>query len=118
MSEIDVKKCPYYEDGICYNEGVLYKYCEQCSDCMPKQLQQLKAENEELKEKLKIQKNKQLYFECSKMSFKNILYKFASLKQCLDEIEKICKESYTSSQKYYYNTSNIILNKIKEVKGE
>lgn len=69
-----------------------------------KEINSLKAENEELKHKVN------LMMDCPDC-------KVDEYKQCLDEIEEICKNSYTTEQQYYYRTSDTILQKIKEVKA-
>lgn len=134
-SEIDVKNCPCYIDRLLhrYDKGCLIQSqafseqqtkekpilrCDEIVGCpikeQYKQLQQLKAENDKLKSDLQ---------EETRLGHKAIceeadrFLEVMKLEKILDEIEEICKESYTSTQKYYYNTSDIILQKIKEVKG-
>lgn len=98
--DIDVSECKYYQMAHC-PEGYTCKY--HCCDCYYKQLQQVTVENEELKERA---------------SFINAdrCAEIMRYKKCLDEIEEICKNSYTTEQQYYYRTSDTILQKIKEVK--
>lgn len=128
MSEIDVSKCRFYEfDGICgspINKNELE--CNKITNemCYYKQLQQLKAENEELKNK-----NQKMY----KMGCKNFvaieqakrLYK---INKCLDEIEEIVKDicdeecdfKWCKGKKHCGDDDcryMQIMQKIKEVKG-
>lgn len=134
--EIDVSKCEFkYKDSCClYDE----KKCKYIKDCYYKQLQQLKIENELLKNERTIDLRnqlEQLKAENEELKFKldmqeSIGYplcftcivddcecnKSKLYEQCLDEIEEICKKSHTTEQQYYYRTSDTILQKIKEVK--
>lgn len=94
MSEIDVSKCTFYNDGKCNNPNGMACNCCNNAYCYYKQLQQLKQENEELKNKLDIMTN---YFE--KADGESFKYK-----QCLDEIKKECNnwiQDYTG-----YDRSN------------
>ena len=147
MSEIDVSKCDYYFQGRCgVSKNINYSIGCYANDCYYKQLQQLKAENEELKEtinklgvehenydnliywqmkeqqdKLKAENEelKENYrLSCLKCKFKNAF-------MILDEIEDIIEECNANSGCYdtckYYDlcncdTDSFILNIIKQAK--
>lgn len=73
----------------------------------------LEQENEELKNKLKMQKHKRIVVECGKRSFKNILHKYTLFQQCLDKIEEICKATICD---YPMNKVEEIMKLIKQAK--
>lgn len=113
MSEIDVANCIYYqeciqfEDGeeiyhICNNDKNTTTYCQDSYNCYYKQLQQLKQENEELKENYRL--------SCLKCKFKNAF-------MILDEIEKVCQNiSIKHLFKDRLELAKFILQKIKQAK--
>lgn len=95
MSEIDVSKCEHYNFGEC-NRYDFPLSCAKCSDCYYKQLQQLKTENEELKETLAINKD----------AFNSICVEKYKLEQKLEKIKEFL-ESYQRSG-YDLNYERII----------
>lgn len=100
----DFQEC-IQDSKVCPNT-----FCDNNHNCYYKQLQQLKAENEELKNKLKTQKNKRIIVECGKRSIKNILHKYTLFQQCLDECLSLIEKEVNP-----YDTLLIIKNNIKEV---
>lgn len=139
MSEIDETKCIYYievrqfEDGEeYYNQCADYKNpscnCDDEYNCYYKQLQQLKQENEALKQseqegleivaKLEAENNK-----LKKYVDRAGVIGIIKVLKCLDEIEEIIKDSLdachacNSSHSCMNCDKGEILRKIKEVKG-
>lgn len=130
MSEIDVSKCRYNytsitDDSCCYAESerhVIMRKCEDFPNCYYRQLQQLKQENEELKEK--INENNYCYNELLKL--KDFFFnKSKTFYKCLDEIEGIIEECNANSGCYdtcnYYDlcncdTDSFVLKLIKQAK--
>lgn len=122
MSEIDVSKCCCYENGKClwtkrYYENNIVPDCEKVKDCYYKQLQQSKAENEDLTKQILKQANAKIQLDKLNEKFGK---DYCNIKQCLYEIEKICTHetinltnSCVNGWRYFE-----ILQKIKEVKGE
>lgn len=76
----------------------------------------LEQENEELKNKLKMQKYKRIVVECGKMSFKNILHKYTLFQQFLDEIEHIIDQYGNNGIELSVEKQEQILQLIKQVK--
>lgn len=75
--EIDVSGCAFYNNGKCNNPNGMACNCCNNAYCYYKELQQLKAENDELKKQIKSCK------ECAEQ-----LGKHKVAEQCLDEIEE------------------------------
>lgn len=120
MSDIDVTYCAFARLNDVCASPINTQECK-CSkipvqNCYYKQLQQLKQENEELKNKLKIQKSKQIVVECGKRSFKNILHKYTLYQQCLDEIEEYLNQ-YVMLGKLNIKYLLQLIKQAKEVKG-
>lgn len=128
MSKIDVSKCIFFDKSIYAIEGKLnfcivnHDNCYKFKDCYYKQLQQLKAENEELKVFIK----EDLSPTCQRLGKENEQYRFLvgeinkdriEYKNALDEIEKIVNAHYGTILEFY-KANKKILQKIKEVKGE
>ena len=118
MSEIDVSKCDLnYNDGRCFasqKQGVGYSchksdYCKYNTNCYYKQLQQLKTENEELKNK-----NESIHSIADDLQKRNhyLTQENERYIQCINEIVEYCKEQNLK----YDTTACDILRKINEVK--
>lgn len=129
MNKIDVSKCEYYNCGDCFVEPQVgycgefrgYGKCDN-KDCYYKQLQQLKAEYEELKKE-----NEEIYkIGCENFVVIDQAKRLYKLNKCLDEIEEIVKEKcedctiddYSYCPECRYEAIRDIRNKIKEVKEE
>lgn len=92
MSEIDVKECRYNWDDTEKKRknqcSVIYGNCKDFKDCYYRQLQQLKAENEELKKKVIISKE-MLQFDIEQTNIyplKNNLIKTLKMLEVKNEI--------------------------------
>lgn len=122
MSEIDVSKYCCYENGKClwtkrYYENNIVPDCEKVKDCYYKQLQQLKQENEELKQDLQKESEFGHKAICEEA---DSFFEVMKLQKVLDEIEDICThetinltDSCVNGGRYFE-----ILRRINEVKGE
>lgn len=112
MSNIDVSKCEYYKMARC-PEGYSCKYY--CCNCYYKQLQQLKAENELLKEKYDTLKSDNLDTIQELDNIRRRNEKLEQFNNTLNEIEEICK---TTICDYPMNKVEEIMKLIKEVKDD
>lgn len=129
MAEIDVSMCCFYWAGGC-EEGGLTKKCSD-RNCYYKQLQQLKQDNEELKDTIKEMEDdlddwisdvsilytyddgKPNNLDELQCCMEHVHEEWSKDKQCLDEIEEICK---TTICDYPMNKIEEIIKLIKQVK--
>lgn len=102
---IDVSKCAFYNDGKCDNPNGMACNCCNNAYCYYKELQQLKAENEELKENIKLQE------DILKLTIRNN-------NRCLDEIEGIAKNGVKDDCGMPLDELSIILKLIKQAKED
>jgi len=146
--EMNVKECAFYNDKIC--KSPINKNCKECESirieqCYYKQLQQLKQENEELKEKIiklneengnliinrntvenKLQDTESRLISIQKANTHNLVL-LQRRNNALEEIEKELKEDITCESRECgcddYGEclkciKETILNRINEVRNE
>lgn len=89
-----------------------YEVLDACCELAQGKIAELKAENERLKEE-NYGLNQELLGYKKGMQASEII----ELKQTLQEIKKICKNSHTSASEDYYRTADKILQEINEVIG-
>lgn len=107
---INTTECCYYNSDNKEFPCDLYDNECEAQFCYFQQLQQVKADNEELKKQL-IQKDEVNTF-FNTLDLNNDPCEICSLKNCLDDIEKYCEEQNLK----YDTTACDVLRKIQEIK--
>jgi hypothetical protein len=102
-NDIDVSKCPCFDDECCYAEPILcsdvevygYRMCCECPNCLYRQLQNKTKECEELKEKLKTLDEEILTVEVTLEEYEQLQYtkeKHEEYKNTLTQLKKKIEE--------------------------
>ena len=124
INDVEVEGCEYRHTGellpkstcnLSYHERqdgrMAYKDCQDIPNCLYKQLQQLKKENEQLKAL------KDTYLTCYKAKHNDIEGKIFKYKNALEEIREITQTVYKSCDNFCADSNRIylIIDKIDEV---
>lgn len=100
VNDIDVSGCKgYIKGGICLDCNISYIKCQDCSNCLYKQLKRKEKECEELKERLKCKcfDNESKQNRCTSYTriakdYEKDLVQLNKLNQVLQEIKEMCKK--------------------------